>query len=82
MRVVGGVRFVNAGSVGRPKDGDPRACYVLLEAGGEDGPGAGAEGRWRVEHVRVDYDVERAARGVEESDLPDAFADQLRKGGA
>lgn len=81
-RAVDGVRFVNAGSVGRPKDGDPRACYVLLESGGEDGPDAGGEGGWRVEHVRVEYDVERAARGVEESDLPDAFADHLGKGGA
>lgn len=81
-RTVDGVRFVNAGSVGRPNDGDPRACYVLLEAGGEDGRDAGGEATWRVEHVRVEYDVERAARGVEESDLPDAFADQLRKGGA
>lgn len=33
-----------------------------------------------VEHVRVEYDVERAARGIEESGLPDAFADHLRRG--
>ncbi len=82
-RVVDGMRFVNAGSVGRPKDGDPRACYVLLEAPGtQKETGAGNANGWGVEHVRVEYDVERAARGIEESDLPDAFADQLRKGGA
>lgn len=80
-RAVDGVRLVNAGSVGRPKDGDPRACYVLLEA-----PDTEAEARngggWDVEHVRVEYDVERAARGVEESGLPDSLADHLRRGRA
>ncbi len=76
-RRVDGVRFVNTGSVGRPRDGDPRAGYVLLTSPSE---GAGATNGWAVEHVRVDYDVERAARAVEESGLPDAFADHLRTG--
>jgi predicted phosphodiesterase len=71
-RVVGGVEFVNAGSVGRPKDGDPRAGYVLLDVG--------ASGV-RAEFVRVEYDLERAMRGILESDLPDDFADYLRTGG-
>ena len=76
-REVDGTLFVNAGSVGRPKDGDPRACYVLLDAPGTTkDAGVG----WRARHVRVPYEVERAARAVEESDLPDAFADVLRKG--
>lgn len=38
QREVDGIRFVNAGSVGRPKDGDPRACWLLLDvtaAGGD-----------------------------------------------
>jgi predicted phosphodiesterase len=71
-REVGGIHFVNTGSVGRPKDGDWRAGYVLLEAGA--GPA-------QVEFVRVEYDVERAARGIRSSTLPDAFADHLRTGG-
>ena len=71
-RVVGGVRFVNTGSVGRPKDGDWRASYALLDAG---------EGDARVEFVRVEYDVERAARAILESDLPNELADFLRDGG-
>jgi diadenosine tetraphosphatase ApaH/serine/threonine PP2A family protein phosphatase len=71
-RAVDGVHFVNAGSVGRPKDGDPRAGYVLLEVG---------EGEARVEFVRVDYDVERAARAVIDAGLPADFADFLRTGG-
>jgi predicted phosphodiesterase len=71
-REVGGIHFVNTGSVGRPKDGDWRAGYVVLEIG------SGAVG---AEFVRVEYDVERAARGILESELPDAFADYLRTGG-
>lgn len=72
-RQVGGIHFVNAGSVGRPKDGDARAGYALVEIG--DGP-------LRLEMVRVTYDIESAARGVQESDLPDALAEYLRRGGA
>ena len=73
QRVVDGVQFVNTGSVGRPKDGDWRACYVLLSL---DASGA------RVEFVRVNYDVEEAARGILDSELPNEFADVLRFGGA
>ncbi len=73
------VHAVNTGSVGKPKDGDPRACWVLLEVGE-----AGADGRPAIDprFIRVSYDVEAAARGVEESPLPDAFADMLRAGGS
>ena len=71
-RVVEGIHFVNAGSVGRPKDGDWRAAYVLLDVG---------EGEPRVEVVRVEYDVERAARAILASELPDDFAQYLRSGG-
>lgn len=67
-------RVVNTGSVGKPKDGDPRACYALLRI--EEGQPVEIE----VEFVRVDYDVERAARAVERSGLPDAYADMLRDG--
>lgn len=73
QRVVGGVQFVNTGSVGRPKDGDSRACYVLLTT---EPTGS------RVEFVRVRYDVEEAARAIRESELPDEFAEVLRSGGA
>lgn len=61
---------INTGSVGKPKDGDPWAGYVLIEwAGGE----------LNVTMIRVAYDVERAARAIEESSLPDEFADRLRR---
>jgi predicted phosphodiesterase len=71
-REVEGIRFVNTGSVGRPKDGDWRAGYVLLEMG--DGPP-------RVELVRVEYDLEMAMEGIRRSDLPDDFAEYLATGG-
>jgi len=72
-RIVDGVRLVNTGSVGRPKDGDPRAGYALVEFDGEEPP------RW--EHVRVDYPVEEAATAIRESTLPDDFAHYLETGG-
>jgi predicted phosphodiesterase len=72
QRELNGIRFVNTGSVGRPKDGDWRAGYVLLEVGGDTST---------VEFIRVEYDVERAMGGIRESDLPDDFADHLRTGG-
>lgn len=73
QRVVAGIQFVNTGSVGRPKDGDSRACYVLLTTE-PTGP--------RVEFARVPYDVEEAARAILTSELPDEFAEVLRLGGA
>jgi predicted phosphodiesterase len=71
-REVGGLHFVNTGSVGRPKDGDWRAGYVLLEVG---------TGAVRVEFVRVKYDLERTMRAIRESELPEDFAEYLRTGG-
>ncbi|MBA3445295.1 MAG: metallophosphoesterase family protein [Gemmatimonadales bacterium] len=71
-REVGGIHLVNTGSVGRPKDGDWRAGYVLLTTG------SGVVG---VQNVRVEYDVERTMRGIQESGLPGDFAEYLRTGG-
>lgn len=72
-RVVEGVHYVNTGSVGRPKDGDWRASYVLLDLTAQD---------VAAEIVRVEYDVEAAARGILASELPADFAEHLRGGGA
>ncbi len=77
-REVAGIHFVNTGSVGRPKDGDWRAGYVVLET--TDGA-AGAPGAVRVEMRRVEYDLERAVSAIRASELPDEFAEQLRSGG-
>lgn len=71
-RAVGEIEFVNGGSVGRPKDGDWRAGYVIVDMD---------RGAVRVESVRVDYDIERAAAAIRESELPDDFAEYLEAGG-
>ncbi|MGH3086916.1 MAG: metallophosphoesterase family protein, partial [Rubrobacteraceae bacterium] len=64
--------FVNTGSVGKPKDGDWRAGYVLVEADEEVG---------NIEFARVEYDIERAMEGIRRSELPDEFAAMLEAGG-
>ncbi|SKC18947.1 metallophosphoesterase family protein [Dyadobacter psychrophilus] len=69
--------LINIGSVGKPKDGDARACYVLLTI--DQTASIQIQNTVQVEFVRVEYDVEKAAQAVERSPLPDAFADNLRK---
>lgn len=72
-RLVDDVLFVNTGSVGRPKDGDPRAGWTLLTLG---------DGAPRAEQVRVDYDIEAACAAVAAAGLPEEFAQSLRTGRA
>ncbi|MGD9569166.1 MAG: metallophosphoesterase [Sedimentibacter sp.] len=62
--------FINAGSVGRPKDGDNRACYCIVEIGAVV----------NIQFVRVPYDVEKVAKEIEKSELLDEFAEMLRSG--
>lgn len=69
---------INIGSVGKPKDGDPRGGYVILTINADSS--AAGKGCIGVEFIRFDYDVEKAARAVENSPLPDAYADMLRNG--
>lgn len=72
-RTIDGMHFVNTGSVGRPKDGDPRAGYTVVDVT--------ANGECRVQHIRVEYDVQKAAIAVRASELPDEFASYLESGG-
>jgi len=64
----GGVLFVNCGSVGKPKDGDPRGAFALLTASDQ-----GVQAR--IERVR--YDADRVAAEVRAAGLPEEFADKL-----
>ena len=68
----GDVLFVNAGSAGRPKDGDTRAGYTLLQLPTDGAP--------EVTVVRVPYDVETTVAGVLAAGLPPALADAFRSG--
>ena len=69
---------INIGSVGKPKDKDPRGCYVLLHI--SESSSAKNNDSIKVEFIRFAYDIERAAKAVEESPLPNEYADMLRKG--
>ena len=66
----GGKVFVNAGSVGKPKDGDPRACVALITI---------AADKMNVEFLRVPYDVQKAVEAIIASGLPGYFADKLKE---
>lgn len=66
-----GRQVINAGSVGKPKDDNPDACYIILSVDGSD---------LRVEFRRVKYNVERAAQAIEATEMPHEFAQMLRDG--
>ena len=68
VHAYGGVLFVNCGSVGKPKDGDPRGAFAVLRSGS-----SGVE----VTIERIEYDAEAVAREVAASGLPAEFADKL-----
>jgi predicted phosphodiesterase len=61
--------LLNPGSVGQPRDGDPRAAYLLLDL--DTG-----QARWR----RVDYDVQDAQRAIREAGLPLRLGARLAEG--
>jgi putative phosphoesterase len=69
---VGNKLVINPGSVGLPRDGDPRASYAVIEDS-------------NVELKRVEYDIEAAVRAIQESTLPEPakamLAEVLRNGG-
>jgi putative phosphoesterase len=68
IREFGGVLFVNCGSVGKPKDGDPRAAFAVLEA---------HDDRVCARVERVEYDAAAVAREVAAVGLPAELADKL-----
>ncbi|WP_294822798.1 metallophosphoesterase family protein [uncultured Flavobacterium sp.] len=68
---------INAGSVGKPKDNDPRGCYTIIQINIHEKFNIRED--IKVAFVRVLYDVEKAARAIENSPLPHAYATMLRK---
>ncbi len=69
---------INIGSVGKPKDGDVRGGYVMLTI--NEHSSISDKDSIRVEFIRFAYDVERAAKAVEASPLPNEYAKNLRNG--
>ncbi len=67
---------VNIGSVGKPKDGDPRACYAIITL--SEKSSIFEKESIKVEFVRVAYAVEKAAIAIENSVLPNEYAAMLR----
>jgi putative phosphoesterase len=69
---------INIGSVGKPKDNNPNGCYVILNINPESSKTD--KNSVQVEFIRFEYDVEKAAKAVEDCILPNEFADMLRIG--
>jgi len=70
MRIELGVKyFVNVGSVGQPRDGDPRAAYVVYDLA-----------KRNIELRRVPYDIKKAQEKVRKAHLPDRLASRLEVG--
>jgi predicted phosphodiesterase len=69
---------VNIGSVGKPKDGNPQGGYVLITI--NDNSSVLDKDSVHVDFIRFNYDIEKAAKAVEDSPLPNEFAAMLRNG--
>jgi putative phosphoesterase len=69
---------INIGSVGKPKDNNRMGCYVLITL--NETATIDDKNSIKVDFIRFEYDIEKAAKAVEESPLPNELADMLRKG--
>lgn len=69
---------INTGSIGKPKDGNPQGGYVLLNI--DYNSSLRNRESIKVEFIRFDYDIEKAAKAIENSPLPDEFAVSLKQG--
>lgn len=61
--------IINVGSVGQPRDRDPRACYTLYDTDGE-----------LIRFKRLEYDIEGASKKIIEAGLPEFEAERLKLG--
>jgi predicted phosphodiesterase len=61
--------ILNPGSVGQPRDGDPRAAWLELDLGG-----------WEAIYRRTEYDIAGAAAAIRAARLPDSLAERLSFG--
>jgi putative phosphoesterase len=70
-KVLNGKHIINAGSAGKPKHMNPNATYAIADI---------EKGSIKVEIIEVPYDYEKTAKAIEDSTLPDEFAELIRKG--
>lgn len=64
--------FINVGSVGQPRDGIPKACYLIFTAEGMT--------KLSIEFRRVDYDVDAAVQRIKDAGLPERLINRLYTG--
>jgi predicted phosphodiesterase len=69
LQITDGHWLLNPGSVGQPRDGNPRAAWMLLDTDS-----------WTASYRRVEYDIEGAAWAIRAARLPDALAERLSFG--
>ncbi|MEL7338353.1 MAG: metallophosphoesterase family protein, partial [Planctomycetota bacterium] len=70
VRLNGEKMLVNVGSVGQPRDEDPRSCYVILDTDAAE-----------IRYHRVEYDIEStAAKIYKQSDLDNSLGDRIKRG--
>ena len=61
--------LINPGSVGQPRDGDPRAAWLLLDTG-----------KWTATFRRAEYDIAGAMAAIRAANLPESLAERLQHG--
>jgi predicted phosphodiesterase len=61
--------LINPGSTGQPRDGDPRAAWLMLDTE-----------NWTAQWRRADYDIAGAQAAIRAANLPDSLAERLQYG--
>ena len=61
--------FINVGSIGQPRDGNPNACYAIYDKKNKI-----------VEIKRTEYDIKKAQDKILEANLPQVLAERLERG--
>ena len=69
LDISAGEWLLNPGSVGQPRDGDPRAAWLELDLD-----------QWSAEYHRVEYDIAGAAAAIRAARLPESLAERLQYG--
>jgi diadenosine tetraphosphatase ApaH/serine/threonine PP2A family protein phosphatase len=69
MDISAGQWLINPGSVGQPRDGDPRAAWLMLDTGA-----------WIATYRRAEYDIAGAMAAIRAANLPESLAERLQHG--
>src|SRR5215217_9493718 len=69
LDIAAGQWLINPGSIGQPRDGDPRAAWLMLDTE-----------RWTAIYRRAEYDIAGAMAAIRAAKLPDSLAERLQHG--